>query len=179
MKNAKLLGATLLIASLVLYSCKKVVYYDISPEEEAEWMVYDRYEIINFQNSQGEIRTYKVVEKDKAYHNEYDEYIDASVWLLNDTLKEGVRVSGLYMKKNSKGLGVWAGLPHFNNTADITKLAPTVVTVQGKNFNDVYILPSDPFSVNFDDYIDTIYYSKKNGFIRYVDIAGEEWVYFK
>ncbi|MBK8846778.1 MAG: hypothetical protein IPO27_09655, partial [Bacteroidetes bacterium] len=71
MRNKKLLIIGLLLTSIAVWSCKKVVYYDITEEEEAEWMIYDRYEIINFQNSQGEIRTYKVVEKDKAYHNEY------------------------------------------------------------------------------------------------------------
>lgn len=170
----------ILSAGLWTAGCKKTNYHEITAEEEAEWMIFDRYQKFYLANSQGEVDTFQVVRKAKAYYNpDYEEFVEAEIERLDDTLKTGVQNGGVYMLKDSKGLSVKVWLPHFGERIDITKRTTTVANVGGKNYPDVYILPVNQLYLDFDNYIDTIYYSKTYGFIKYVDIYGEEWTTYK
>jgi hypothetical protein len=174
--SSVILFAACMTLALSTWSCKKTKYNEITDEEEAEWMIFDRYQKFYMASTQGEIDTFEVVRKAKAYYNpNYEEFIEAEVRRLDDTLQAGVQDGGLYMRKTSKGLSVKVWLPHFGEKIDITKRTSTVANVNGKNYPDVFILPVNQLYLDFDNYIDTIYYSKSFGFLKYVDIYGEEW----
>ena len=172
-KTFKFIPAFIFAALLIFQGCKNE-YYQLSDEEQAEWMPYGKREQIVFSSTQGDVDTFKIAGLYKAYRDGYNEFLDAPITKLRDTV-DGETEGGVFLYKTSSGLSVTARLPHYYTYEELTNKPLQFVTVGGLSYSDVIILTANPFYLDNNTYIDTMYYSKSFGFIKYVDINGEEW----
>ncbi len=161
----------------VFSSCNKAQYYKITEEEEEAWSIYDKDQTFKFISTQGDLRIYNTGGKFKAYFrngNVYEEYLYTTVFLDGDSsdyYSKGPK--GLFIDKTAEGLSVKISLPHFYDNVQINNLAPSLQTVNGKNYPDVYVVAANQLYLDSINYIDTIYYSQSFGFLKYVDMYGE------
>ena len=172
--NFKLLFLIAATVAVLAVSCKNE-YYKLTAEEEAEWMPYKQKDQLIFASSQGDVDTFKVLSLSKAYRDGYNEFLDAPVIKLKDTVDGNETQGGVYLYKTSAGLSVTARLPHYYLFEELTNKPLQFADVNGLSYSDVIVLASNPLYLDNDTYIDTIYYSKSFGFIKYVDINGVEW----
>lgn len=177
MKIGYLSKTSVLLAVLVLIlsSCNKNDYNQLTDDEMSTWGIYGAYQKLNFISTQGDLVPYKTGGLFRAYTNDggYNEYLNTEIYLVGDTAP--TPTGGLFLKKTSGGLTVSVGLPHFYENLPINNLPQTVQKVNGKNYNDVYILTANQFQVDSIYYIDSIFYSKSYGFLKYTDIYGETY----
>lgn len=167
-------GILIALLAAFLSSCKKDNYNQLTDDEMSTWGIYKANQKFNFISTQGELRPYSTGGLYRAYTIEgdvYNEYLNTNVYLVDDTVKTSP--GGVFLKKASGGLIVTVGLPHFYKNLPVTGLPQTIMQVNGKNYNDVYTLVASPFDVDSVNYIDTIFYSKSRGFLKYTDIYGE------
>lgn len=165
----------LAIVCLSLFASCKNEYYKITEEEELEWMPYGKKDQILFVSSQGDVDTFKVQSLTKAYKDGYNEFLEASITKLNDTVAGDETTGGVHLYKSADGLSVKVRLPHYYLFEEITNKPLQIMTVSGINYYDVIMLISNPIFIDNDTYMDTLYYSKSNGFIMYIDKNGETW----
>ncbi|MEO8151089.1 MAG: hypothetical protein ABI723_25875 [Bacteroidia bacterium] len=160
-------------------SCNKANYYKITEEEENSWGIYQLNQSFRFISTQGDLLTYSVGGRFKAYQrngNTYNEYLYTTLYLQSDSdysYPDGYR--GVFIDKNADGLSVKVGLPHFYDNVRINDKAPTMQIINGHPYTDVYVVGANPFYLDSINYIDTIYYSKAYGFLQYVDMYGETY----
>jgi hypothetical protein len=161
-------------------ACNKAKYNKITEEEETAWSIYELNQTFRFISTQGDLLTYNIGGKFKAYYrdgNTYNEYLYTTLYLQGDSSYD-VHTNGykgLFLDKTGDGLSVKIGLPHFYNTARIDDKAPTLQTINGHNYPDVYVVAANPLHLDSINYIDTIYYSQSFGFLKYVDMYGETY----
>lgn len=163
------------LVALFFSSCTKTKYYQLTQDEEQAWMPYNKSNKIVFANILGDIDTFKVIGRTKGYRDGYNEFIDAPIIKVADTIGGDNTTGGVYLYKSGSGLSVKVQLPHFHELREITNLPMNIANVNGKNYADVYIMAADPFFLDYENNVDTMYYSKTYGFIKYVDINGIEW----
>ena len=164
-----------MVVFLIFSSCKKVTYHQITKEEEQLWMPYSKNNEIKFANSLGDVDTFKVIYRVKGYRNGYNEFIDAPIDKVTDTIGGEDKRGGVYMYKDGSGLSVKVRLPHFHELREITTLPMNFAFVNGTSYGDVFIMAANPFYLDYDSSIDTMYYSQSAGFIKYVDKDGIDW----
>ncbi len=168
------------VAVSLLGSCKKSSYNQLS-DEEMKWLVFKNYEHLNFTDGGSNQLNYVVTLRLKSYQkdgNNYNEFTSANFLQLNDTTAyfEEDSHGQLYIFKGSAGLQVTFTWPHFpiKNVA-LTSLIPSLATIGGINYSDVFILNGTGFTDLRND-VQKIWYSKSKGVLQLQDTAGNTWI---
>lgn len=165
---------------LLTASCKKITYHQLT-EADMSWLVYKNNQIDRYTSGTKSV-SYLVTLRTKSYYDNGDvsnEFTTASFKQLNDTAayyyKDSEGVLYIY-KPDANGLTVTLSWPHFPlRGVPLTSLIPTLVTVGGINYPDVYIVDAS----NLTDarfYNSKIWYSKSTGVLQYEDNTGNLWV---
>jgi hypothetical protein len=171
----KIITAACFVAILV-FACKKPAYYQLSQDEQDEWSTYGANQSFNFISSQGNLVPYRSGGLYRAYNklgDSYEEYLYTTI-NRTDTLIDS-EAGGVFIDKKANGIEVKVGLPNFYKNVKINGLSQTIQTVNGKNYPDVYVLVADPLHTDSIHNIDTLFYSKSYGFLKYTDIYGETY----
>ncbi|MBL7926478.1 MAG: hypothetical protein JNK61_06155 [Bacteroidia bacterium] len=164
------------ICCILLSACKKAEYYQLSQEEQDEWSTYGANQSFNFISTQGNLIPYKSGGLYRAYHQSgdlYEEYLYTAINRTDTSIESNV--GGVFIDKKASGIEVKVGLPNFYKNVKINGLQQTIQSINGKNYPDVYILVADPLQTDSIHNIDSIFYSKAYGFLKYTDIYGETY----
>ena len=158
----------------LLAGCKSDKYNFLS-EEDLTWMVYSVNQTLKFKNDSGDIRLYTISGVFRGYKGDEgstDEHVNALIVPsagFASTSSNGI----LEVVRRSAGAEVVLTWPFFSATAYISSLVPTVDTIGGVPFSDVYtinVLVTD--SVNT---IEQLKYSRAKGCVQYTEYSGETW----
>lgn len=171
-KMCKIIAAVFAM-SIFFFGCKKSTYNKLT-EEELTWMVYSENQKISFTSASGNLRKYVVVGIYRGYDKNgsvYDEHVSAGIGLENDTLESGT--GSLSLSKKGSELKVAIGWLHFSATAYITSLSPTLDTIRGVPYNDIYVVDVPITEPGFN--VERVKYSRTKGFIQYIENSGEIW----
>ena len=169
----------LLITALVFFSaCSKPTYYDITFDESL-WMSYDDgQEAIFLQKGTLNLDTLVFYNKIKGYVEEgdtYEEFISIKFKIRGDTIafqNEGL----LRLSKDGEGFSVYAEFPHHPQGINPQLLIPApVVNINTAPYFQVYHSVANPLLLNQIARIQHVWLNKEVGFVKYRDIAGNEW----
>jgi hypothetical protein len=179
--NKRLLIALVAVLTTVFISgCEKSTYYKLT-DEEMTWLCYKNREKLNFAAPNGDLISYDVVIRVKAYKIEgkvYNEFTGASIIQVDDSTAVFPSDSNgeLFIYKSESGLLVTYTWPHFAlKKAPINGLIPTLANIGGLNFTDVFILDGSILA-DSRNYISKLWISKSNGVLQMEDINGTLWV---
>gem|GEM_PF-2165021 len=161
-----------------LPGCKKPVYNQIT-EDEAMYLTYMENEHFIFATSGAAIDTYFVTRRDRGYITDkpyYNERATVTFKNFGDTL-EGYYEGMIRVEKDKDNhLLAYFVFPHFPKTVNLHEMTPFPIdTINGIVYENVYIATSDPIWNNPYNYINKVYYTKKEGFLKLEDIYGNTW----
>lgn len=168
----------MMLSSILLFSCKKVVYNRLS-EEDIKWLHYLEGDIFVFSRSASVKDTFIITSRDRGYEVNKPYYNEAATVNFsnpNDTIG-GNKNGFINVKKDDDDKFIATiAFPHFPKQAILSDMIPVPLdTVNGLPYTDVYIAVADTLTNSVNNYIKKIYYTKADGFIKLEDMFGNPW----
>jgi hypothetical protein len=172
-KQSYLPVAAFLLCIISFYSCKKYNYTEFT-ESDKEWMIYSEGQQLKFKNQNGIIRNYQVFNLQRGYFksgNNYDSYTFNYFKWDGDTLT----LNGKFqVDKKGGGTNITFSWPRFTGEASLHLLPQSADSVGGAYYTDlIQIISSSTTAINN---IDSAWYSKSKGPVRFTDTNGNNWI---
>lgn len=162
-----------LLGTVSLSSCKKYNYTEFT-ESDKEWMIYSEGQQLKFKSQAGIIRNYSVFNLQRGYFksgNNYDSYTLNNFKWDADT----ITANGMFLlDKKGGGTNISFSWPRFTDKAALNALPMVADSVGGAFYSDLILLVAS--SVTPTNNIDSAWYSKSKGPVRFTDINGNKWI---
>jgi hypothetical protein len=172
LKHSIILSA-LVFGTVIMQSCKKYNYTEFN-ESDKEWMIYSEGQQLKFVNQAGIIRNYTVFNLQRGYFrsgNNYDAYTLNNFKWDADT----ITANGMFLlDKKGGGTNISFSWPRFSGSAALNALPQASDSVGGAYYTDLILLTST--STTLTNNIDSAWYSKSKGPVRFTDTNGNKWI---
>ncbi len=156
-----------------IFSCKKYNYTEFT-ESDKEWLIYSEGQQLKFKNQAGIIRNYTAFNLRRGYlkeGNNYDALATNQFKWDDDTLN---LVTTFQVDKQGGGTNVRFYWPRFTGTAALHTLPQVADSVGDAFYEDLMLLVSS--GTTLINNIDSTWYSKSKGPVRFTDTNGNNWI---
>jgi hypothetical protein len=161
-----------LLASLHL-ACKKYYYTEFT-DEDLQWLIYSEGQQLKFMNQNGDQRHYTAFNLVRGYLKEgtkYDAlYYNYFKWN-DDTLNQR---GDFRLDKKGGGTNIFFSWPRLSGKAYLHLLPSFSDTIAGTYYSDLRLILTSALTATHN--IDSLYYSKTMGPVRFTDSDGNEWI---
>lgn len=163
----------LIALTTALSSCKKYNYTEFT-ESDKEWMIYSEGQQLKFKNQGGIIRNYTVFNLQRGYFksgNNYDSYtLNNFKWDADTIVANGM----FLLDKKGGGTNISFSWPRFSDKAALNTLPQIADSVGGAYYSDLILLVAS--GTTLINNIDSAWYSKSKGPVRFTDTNGNKWI---
>lgn len=162
-----------IMGTIVFSSCKKYNYTEFT-ESDKEWLIYSEGQQLKFKNQSGIIRNYTAYNLRRGYLKEGNNY-DASASNQFRWGDDTLNLSGNFIvDKKGGGTNVSFSWPRFSDIALLYALPQFADSVNGVFYTDLMLLVSS--GTTLINNIDSAWYSKLKGPVRFTDTNGNKWI---
>jgi hypothetical protein len=163
----------LALAALFLGAgCKKKTYHELTDEDLA-WIIYGNKDTVGFVSNAGQRMTFEAYNRMQYYVEEGSGLFERSsvdLRLKNTTLPD---IGYLAVERVAGGTAAKLRWPHFNGIVDLVNAPVVTDTLYGVIYTDLCVVQAPSTSQTL--FIQTIYYSKSAGMVRFVDRYTYSW----
>jgi hypothetical protein len=175
MKKSITKFATLVALVLIISSCVKRNYYELTTDDYSWVNTYTPGQIIKFTDTAGVEIKYSIYNETRGYAEEGNNFYGVADYNFRSALDSIVGYGGVYIKRNETGLIAQMYWPRHPIRFELETATPVKDTINGNPLTDVYISEASASQMTTKENIIKVYYSKSVGFIRYQEYGGRVW----
>ncbi len=161
------------LLSLVLLACKKYYYTEFT-ESDLQWLIYNEGQQLKFKNQNGIQRHYTVFNLTRGYLKEGNKY-DALYYNYFKWNDDTLNIKGDFrIDKKGGGTNIFFSWPRLSGKAYLHLMPSFSDTIAGTYYSDLMLIITSGLTATHN--IDSLYYSKTKGPVRFTDTDGNEWI---